>query len=212
MKTAIACSLLLICGAVAAQNLSDQDINLMLASTKTVQAYKQGGMTQTAQSVEQCYGKLAKGKPIQKDVEFCIAQDLSAVFIDSSMAQVSGFPRDQRFTDEVVANRIHGTLTQSGLSKSAADTQRYLGARNERVQRFTNRAIAMNDAPKAANNVDACVKKKLTAWDKSRSKEIHKYCDSVAKRGEECRISAGMEEEVRREASEKITQACQNAK
>ena len=149
MRIVIACSLLLICGTVAAENLSDQDINLMLASTKSVQAYKQGGMTQLAQSVEQCYGKLAGGKSSQKDVEFCVAQDLSAIFIDFSMAQAGGFPRDQRFTGDAPVNRIHGALTQSGLSKSAADTQRYWGTRNERVDRFTNRALAMNDAPKA---------------------------------------------------------------
>ena len=38
--------------------------------------------------------------------------------------------------------------------------------------------------------------------------EIGKWCDDMAKKGEECRISAGQEAMAEEEALEKITRQC----
>lgn len=211
MKTIKASGLavLFVCGAVSAASLSDQDINLLVASAKTVQAYKQGGMTAVVNSIQQCYDKIGAAKQAaKKEVEFCIAQDLSGFTIDLSAVKANGFPRDQRFTEEAIANRIHLLLLKSGISKNGADTQNYLKVRSQKVERFTNNAIEDSPPPQASNDADTCVEKKVAAWEKARSKEIDKKCAFFTKRGQECRISAGQEELLKEEATDKIKADC----
>ena len=129
---------------VNAQNLSDQDINLMSASLKAVKIYKQGGVSALFDGMNQCYTQQEQKKTHpRKEVEFCVALDMSAVFIDYSMAQANGFPRDKRFMDDVASSRMHIMLEKLGVSKGITDTQKYLGLRNERVQKYTNRAMTL---------------------------------------------------------------------
>lgn len=125
--------------AAVAQNMSDQDINLMTAATKGVNVYKKSGVGGLFAEVSHCYARL-KGAAQPTKVEFCIAMDMSGVFIDDGAARANGFPRDKRFMDAEASGRMHTALMQSGISKSVADTQTYLGARANKIQRFTNLA------------------------------------------------------------------------
>lgn len=121
-----------------AQNVSDQNINLMAASTKAVDLYKSGGMNGLFSGVNDCYQKLQQKKTVQaSDVEFCVGLDLSGVLIDSSMARAGGFRRDDRFLEDTAIDRMNALLTAFGVSKEVADTQNYVGARFDRVQRYT---------------------------------------------------------------------------
>lgn len=203
--------LLSLCAFTAnAQNMSDQDINLMAASLKAVDTYKAQGMSGLFNGMNNCYAQLKQKKTAsRKDVEFCVAFDMSGVFLDYSMSQAGGFPRDQRFTDEVASSRMHIMLEQLGVSKGIADTQKYLGSRNERIQTYTNRAISLaSDSTSKSETKEECVNRKMAKWEKKREKEIKKWCADLAKKGRECRISAGQDEAVRQEALEKYSAQC----
>jgi hypothetical protein len=147
MKTLliIATILLSIYVTANADAVSKQDMNMMAASTKAVDIYKERGIIGLFDEINQCYTRLkSEDKLSQKAVEFCIAMDMSAVFLDYSLASTMGFPRDQRFIDEVASSRIHIILAVFGVSKGIKDTQKYLGSRNERVQQLTYRAMTEN--------------------------------------------------------------------
>jgi hypothetical protein len=209
-KFAIAVFLLVSSFASNAKNLSDQDINIAAASLKAVTIYQAGGMTGLFNGMNQCYTQLKQNKsPPRKEIEFCVTLDMSGVFLDYSMAQMGGFPRDQRFTNEVASSRMHIMLEQLGVSKSIADTQKYLGSRNERVQRFTNNAATVAaDSASKSESPDKCVDREMAKWEKQREKEISEWCADLAKKGQECTISAGQEELVWQEALEKIKAQC----
>ncbi len=66
---------------------------------------------------------------------------------------------------------------------------------------FTANAFALETSEK-------CIEKGIAKWEKKNEKEVAKWCADLAKRGEECRISAGQEEAARQEALEKITAKC----
>lgn len=209
-KFAIAVFLLVSSLASNAKNFSDQDINIMSASLKAVEIYQAGGMADLFNGMNQCYTQLKQNKSLpRKEIEFCVTLDMSGVFLDYSMAQASGFPRDQRFTDEVASSRIHIILEKLGISKSVTDTQKYLGSRNERVQLFTSRAMSLAaDSASKSENPAKCIDRRMERWEEQRDKELNKWCADLAKKGQECRISSGQEEIVRQEALEKITPQC----
>lgn len=127
-----------------AQHLSDQDITLMAAAQKAVKTYKQGGVAGIFSDVDECYGHLRQGrKGLDRSVEFCVALDISGIFIDSEMASAEGFPRDPRFMDATAANRMNGVLRRYGLSANDDDTRAYFAARVERIKKYTNDAMQL---------------------------------------------------------------------
>ncbi len=197
--------------AVSAQNLSEQDLNLMAASLKAVEIYNAGGMSGLFNGIGQCYSQLKQKNPApRKDIEFCVAMDMSGVFLDYWMSQAAGFPRDKRFTDAVAANRMHGVLERFGISNSGNDSGKYFGDRDERVEKYTNRAISItaNGAAKS-DTPEKCITREMLKWEKKRERDISKWCADLAKKGQECRTSAGQDELVRQEALEGITSKCQ---
>ncbi len=64
---------------------------------------------------------------------------------------------------------------------------------------------AIAQQPKISEN---CVNIEVAKWEKQREKEISEWCDDLAKKGEECRISAGQDELVRQEALDIIKAKC----
>lgn len=127
-----------------AQNLSDQDINLMAAAQKAVKTYKQGGVTGVYLAVNQCYRHLRQGqKAFGRSVEFCVALDISGIFIDSEMASAEGFPRDPHFMDAAAANRMNDILRRYGITAGDDDTRAYFAARVERIKKYTNDAMQL---------------------------------------------------------------------
>ncbi|MBK3744198.1 hypothetical protein G3A39_33805 [Paraburkholderia aspalathi] len=127
-----------------AQNLSDQDITLMAAAQKAVKTYKQVGVTGIYSAVSQCYTHLRQGqKALGRSVEFCVALDISGIFVDSEMASTEGFPRDPRFMDAVAANRMNEVLRRYGITASDDDTRAYFAARADRIKKYTNDAMQL---------------------------------------------------------------------
>lgn len=53
-----------------------------------------------------------------------------------------------------------------------------------------------------------CVEREMTKWEMQRAKEISEWCDDLAKKGKECKISVGAEEAVTEDALHKITAQC----
>ncbi len=210
MKLSATLALVLASAPLHAQNISDQDINLMGASVNAVNTYKSGGITKLHNAVNQCYAKLKNPTAdLPKRVEFCVALDTSGIFIDYHMSQVNGFPRDERFMDNTASSRMHNMLLKTGISRNTADTRNYLSARHERIERYTLRAMSLEgDKNPPPKNKQACIQKEMEKWQKNREREIGKWCDDMAKKGEECRISAGQEAMAEEEALEKITRQC----
>lgn len=145
MKRAFLAAMLVASASIAsAQNLSGQDINLMAAAQKAVKTYRQGGVTGIYSAVTQCYGHLRQGqKAFDRSVEFCIALDISGIFIDSEMAGAEGFPRDSRFMDATAANRMNEVLRRYRITASDDDTRAYFAARVERIRKYTNDAMLL---------------------------------------------------------------------
>lgn len=129
---------------VMAQNMSDQDINLMMGSSKAIDSYKKGGITGVVIESDNCYKKIKTSIVNQQQIEFCIAMDLGGFFIDYSMTQLNNFPRTEYFTDQEAFNRIDEILKRTGISKNSQDTQSYINSRNPKVQRFTNLSMQTN--------------------------------------------------------------------
>jgi hypothetical protein len=127
-----------------AQNLSDQDLSLMAAAQKAVKTYKQGGVTGIYSVVSQCYGHLRQGqRALGRSVEFCLALDISGIFVDSEIASVEGFPRDPRFMDAAAANRMNEVLRHYGITTNDDDTRAYFAARADRIKKYTNDALRL---------------------------------------------------------------------
>lgn len=143
-RTFLAAVLVASASIASAQNLSDQDITLIAAAQKAVKTYKQGGVTGIYSAVTQCYGHLRKGqKAFGRSVEFCVALDISGIFIDSEMASADGFPRDPRFMDATAASRMNEVLRRYGITASDDDTRAYFAARVERIKKYTNDAMQL---------------------------------------------------------------------
>jgi hypothetical protein len=195
---------------LAAQSLSDQDIHLLTASSAAMSAYKAGGMTSVYNQVNRCYAKLPKRPPQPaKNVEYCIALDMSGVFIDYHVSLAAGFPRNDQFMDDVASNRMHGALLKTGISSSVADTRHYLESRNARVAKYVSAAIALADEPTPPHNSNnSCIQKEMSRWKKQHDLELNKYCTDLAKKGEECRVSAGQEALMEEEAKERALKKC----
>jgi len=126
----------------SAQSLSDQDINLMGAAVKAVKTHRQGGMTGLYSAVTLCYGHLRQDqKALGPSVEFCVASDISGIFIDSETASAEGFPRDPHFMDTTASNRMNEVLQRYGITASDDDTRAYFAARVARIRKYTNDAM-----------------------------------------------------------------------
>lgn len=145
MKRVFLAAVLVASSSIAsAQNLSDQDIALMAAAQKAVRTYKQGGVTGIYSAVSQCYAHLRQGqKGLDRSVEFCVALDISGIFVDSEIASADGFPRDPRFMDAVAANRMNEVLRRYGITTNDDDTRAYFAARADRLKKYTNDAMQL---------------------------------------------------------------------
>lgn len=210
-KVAIAILFFMSNFSIAASSLSEQDIYLMAASLKTVEIYKARGMNGLFNDIGQCYAQLNMKNPVNKnDIEFCIAIDMSGVFIDFWMAQISGFPRDKRFADAVAGSRMHSVLERFGVSKSGADSAKVFRDIEDRVQENLNRAVSMpTNSPEKLKDPNKCLSQEMLKWEKAREKEVKKWCADLAKIGQECRLSVGLEELAKQQALDEITSRCQ---
>ncbi|AMV41748.1 hypothetical protein [Paraburkholderia caribensis] len=143
-RTGLAALIVASTSIACAQNLSDQDINLMAAAQKAVRTYKQSGVTGIYAAVTQCYGHLRQGhKAFNRSVEFCVALDIGGIFIDSEMASAEGFPRDPRFMDATAADRMNEVLRRYGVTADDDGTRAYFAARVARIKKYTNDAMQL---------------------------------------------------------------------
>lgn len=78
---------------------------------------------------------------------------------------------------------------------------------NENKKKFAEKNQQESDVPQSTSNGN-CVSIEMAKWEKQREKEVREWCDDLAKKGEECRISAGQDELVKQEALNNITAQC----
>lgn len=73
----------------------------------------------------------------------------------------------------------------------------------EKAKEETNENIR-----KEGETPEICVEREMAKWEMQRSREISEWCDDLARKGKECRISAATEEAITEEALNKITVQC----
>lgn len=61
---------------------------------------------------------------------------------------------------------------------------------------------------KEGETPENCVDREMAKWETLRTKEISDWCDNLAKKGKECKISVSAEEAITEEALNKITAQC----
>lgn len=61
---------------------------------------------------------------------------------------------------------------------------------------------------KEGETPENCVEREMAKWEMLRTKEISEWCDNLAKKGKECKISVGAEEAVTEEALNRIAVQC----
>lgn len=74
---------------------------------------------------------------------------------------------------------------------------------DEKAKEETNGKIR-----KEGETPENCVEREMTKWETQRTKEISEWCDDLARKGEECRISVSAEKAVTKDALNKITAQC----
>jgi hypothetical protein len=82
----------------------------------------------------------------------------------------------------------------------------YMAAMHNAMANAVDQAMKNSSASKT--DVNSCVSKKMAKWDKNREKEIDKWCRDLARKGQECRVSAGVEEYERDETMNKFKEDC----
>ena len=74
---------------------------------------------------------------------------------------------------------------------------------DEKAKEETNEKIR-----KEGETPENCVEREMTKWEIQRAKEISEWCDDLARKGKECRISVSAEKAVTKDALNKITTQC----
>lgn len=134
--------------AALAQQPSDQEIRLMAASEKAVEAYRTGGIAQMGREVDDCNGSLSRASG-EEDAEYCIALSLATLQVDAMVTTAAKLPRDDRFTDASVLEQIKDTLLFTQVVGSPNEVMAYITPRNDRISRYV---IHLVSGPSAAGD------------------------------------------------------------
>lgn len=74
---------------------------------------------------------------------------------------------------------------------------------DEKAKEETNEKIM-----KEGETPENCVEQEMAKWEMQRAKEISEWCDDLARKGKECKISVSAEKAVTKDALNKITAQC----
>lgn len=172
--------------------------DVVQAAKTAVATYQESGMTGLIGKTKECYQKL-NGKQFK-----CVYLDLASRRIDQIATIGTNFPPNIFF-----ANEQFGVRMKSALLGRANMNQEQANEYLRTITPVINQLVEKPPGQGKQGSQEKCVKTKMAAWEKQRDKEIRKWCSDLAKKGEECRISAGQDALVENEALEKITAQCQ---
>lgn len=168
------------------------------AAKTAIATYRESGMTGLIRKTKECYQKL-NGQQFK-----CVYLDLASRRIDQLSTVGTNFPPNIFFSNEQFGTRMKSALLESA-KMSQEQANEYLQTTTPVINHLIEKQL---DQGKQRSQ-EKCVKTKMAAWEKQRDKEIGKWCAGLAKKGEECRISAGQSALEKEEALEKITATCQ---
>ena len=172
--------------------------DLVQAAKTAVATYQESGMTGLVGKTKECYQKLS-GKQFK-----CVYLDLASRRIDQIATVGTNFPPNIFFANEQFGSRIRPALLgRANMSQEQANE--YLRTSTPIINQLVEKQLGQGKQ----GSQEKCVKRKMAAWEKQRDKEMRKWCADLAKKGEECRISAGQDALAKEEALGKNTAQCQ---
>jgi len=194
--TLFTCLLTIVCFAQAQPN-GNIATDLAQAAKTAVATYRESGMAGLVEETKECYEKTS-GKQFK-----CVYVDLASRRIDQLSIVGTKFPPNVFFANEQFGSRMQSALLgRANMSQEQANE--YLRGMTPVVNQLIEKEIGQGKQ----GSQEKCIKTKMATWQKQRDKEIGKWCADLAKKGEECRISAGQDALVKEEAIEKITANC----
>lgn len=164
-------------------------------ASKVVAAYKNSGMGGVEAESQGCWREIEK-------YEFrCMYIDMAARYIDRLAGGGKAFPLNAYFDDNQFGPRAGSLFNAKSIGMG--DANKYMATMQPMINGAVDRSLK-----KPTRSVEACVNTKFSAWERKRDLEIKKWCRDLEKKGQECRISAGVEEEARTEALAKFQAEC----
>ena len=101
--------------------------------------------------------------------------------------------------------------TEEQQRKAKEEQQQKLKEAEEKSRKETGeKANEKTNEPikKEGETPENCIEREMIKWEIQRANEISEWCDDLAKKGKECKISASAEEALTEEALNKITAQC----
>lgn len=129
---------------------------------------------------------------------------LDLVYDSFDSSRKSAFFKMRNNGMPIVLTRISNDRIQIALDIKLLQLRRVRHLMDRDVD-IIDKAMGRATTEEAASK---CIRDELMAWENKRESEIEKWCDDLAKKGEECRISAGQEELEREEAIKEIEKQC----
>ena len=196
---ALACALLASTASAAGADVQQKIANeIGSVASSAVSAYKRQGMAGLVSMSQECWKSVSS-------MEFkCLRIDMAARYIDRQAGGGSAFPLNPYFDDDAFGKRAWTLFEKRNADVNEANG--YMAAMHNAMANAVDQAMKSGSASKT--DAKSCVSKKMALWDKNREKELDKWCRDLARKGEECRVSAGAEEYERGEAMKKFKAEC----
>ena len=196
---ALACALLASTASAAGADVQQKIANeIGSVASSAVSAYKRQGMAGLVSMSQECWKNVSS-------MEFeCLRIDMAARYIDRQAGGGSAFPLNPYFDDGAFGKRAWALFEKRNADVNEANG--YMAAMHNAMANAVDQAMKSGSASKT--DAKSCVSKKMALWDKNREKELDKWCRDLARKGKECRVSAGAEEYERGEAMKKFTAEC----
>ena len=196
---ALACALLASTASAAGADVQQKIANeIGSVASSAVSAYKRQGMAGLVSMSQECWKNVSR-------MEFkCLRIDMAARYIDRQAGGGSAFPLNPYFDDGAFGKRAWTLFEKRNADVNEANG--YMAAMHNAMANAVDQAMKSGSASKT--DAKSCVSKKMALWDKNREKELDKWCRDLARKGEECRVSAGAEEYERGEAMKKFKAEC----
>ena len=195
----LACTLLTATASAAGTDAQQKIANeIGGVASSAVSTYKQQGMAGLVSMSQDCWKNVSR-------MEFkCLRIDMAARYIDRQAGGGSAFPLNPYFDDDAFGKRAWALFEKRNADVNEANG--YMAAMHNAMANAVDQAMKNSSASKT--DVNSCVSKKMAKWDKNREKELDKWCRDLARKGQECRVSAGAEEYERGEAMKMFTEDC----
>ena len=128
----------LLCALPALADSWDSNANIERAMNRAVAANKKGGAKAMVEEAQNCHAGLDysyRNHNAGRDVEYCIAMEISASMIDKAQAMKRQVPRHEYLSDLNVVMRSSYLLERAKLVSGPRDFELYLIPRMQKIGR-----------------------------------------------------------------------------